>query len=114
MKKQKVILSMHLDYVSPCCVCVYLFYFSLLRLAFHVGHSTVNGSRALCTKPTTSLTSKYSTSMCLSVDPVYCSLNAQISFFSNFFIKNGPYDTIHIFKNYFTTIFSVFSKISGI
>ena len=33
----------------------------------------------------------------------------QISFFNNFFIKNGSHDTIHTFKNYFTTVFSVFS-----
>ena len=33
----------------------------------------------------------------------------QISLFSNFFIKNESYDTIHTFKNYFATIFSVFS-----
>ena len=38
----------------------------------------------------------------------------QISFFSYFFIKNGSHDTIHIFKNYFITIFSVFNKISDI
>ena len=35
--------------------------------------------------------------------------NPQISFFSNFFIKNGSYGTIYIFKNYFATMFSVFS-----
>ena len=29
-------------------------------------------------------------------------------------IKNGSHDTIHIFKNYFAIVFSVFSKISGI
>ena len=33
----------------------------------------------------------------------------QISFFSNFFIKNGSHGTIHIFKNYFITVFLVFS-----
>ena len=38
---------------------------------------------------------------------VYCSWNPQISHFSNFFIKNGSYDTIHTFKNYFATMFSV-------
>ena len=27
---------------------------------------------------------------------------------------HGSYDTIYIFKNYFATVFSVFSKISGI
>ena len=38
----------------------------------------------------------------------------QISLFSNFFIKNEPHDTIHTFKNYFTTVFSVSAKISSI
>ena len=33
----------------------------------------------------------------------------QISLFSNFFIKNRSHGTIHIFKSYFTTVFSVFS-----
>ena len=37
---------------------------------------------------------------------VYGSTN---SIFSNFFIKNGSHDTIHIFKNYFGTMFSVFN-----
>ena len=32
----------------------------------------------------------------------------QISLFSNFFIKNGSYGTIHIFKNYFATVFFSF------
>ena len=40
----------------------------------------------------------------------------QISFFINFFIKNGFQSTIHTFKNYFAAVFSVFSfsKISSI
>ena len=33
----------------------------------------------------------------------------QISFFINFFIKNGSHSIIYIFKNYFATVFSVFS-----
>ena len=42
--------------------------------------------------------------------------NPQTSIFSNFFIKNKSYGTIYTFKNYFTTVFSVFnfSKISSI
>ena len=36
----------------------------------------------------------------------------QISLFNNFFIKNGFHGTIHTFKNYFATIFSVSVKIS--
>ena len=31
----------------------------------------------------------------------------QITFFSNFFIKNGSHSTIYTFKNYFATVFSV-------
>ena len=31
----------------------------------------------------------------------------QITLFSNFFIKNGSYNTIYTFKNYFATVFSV-------
>ena len=40
----------------------------------------------------------------------------QITLFINFFIKNGSHGTIHTFKNYFATVFSVFSfsKISSI
>ena len=40
----------------------------------------------------------------------------QISLFSIFFIKNGFHGTIYTFKNYFTTVFSIFnfSKISSI
>ena len=38
----------------------------------------------------------------------------QIPLFSNFFIKNGSHDTIHIFKNYFATVFSVSVKINFI
>ena len=41
--------------------------------------------------------------------PMHCSQVPQTSLFSNFFIKNGFYSTIHTFKNYFATVFSVFS-----
>ena len=44
-----------------------------------------------------------------SVGPMYCSWDPQTSLFSNFFIKNGSYGTIYTFKNYFTTVFSVFN-----
>ena len=33
----------------------------------------------------------------------------QILLFSNFFIKNGPHDIIHTFKNDFAIVFLVFS-----
>ena len=38
----------------------------------------------------------------------------QIPLFSHFFIKNGSHGTIHTFKNYFATMFSVSAKISSI
>ena len=40
----------------------------------------------------------------------HCALftDPQISLFNNFFIKNGSHNTIHIFKNYFATVFSNF------
>ena len=43
-------------------------------------------------------------------------MDPQISLFSNFFIKSGSHGTIHTFKNYFATVFSVFNfnKISSI
>ena len=113
-----------------------LFFFFFLTCAFHVGVS-FSGSRALCTGLTTSLTiqiftgmvlfsgfsawdpppfwqSKFSLEWLCLVGLVYCSRNSQTSLFSNFFIKNGSHGTIHIFKNYFATMFSIFSKICGI
>ena len=41
-------------------------------------------------------------------------MDSQIPLFSNFFIKNGSQGTIHTFKNYFNTAFSVSAKISSI
>ena len=40
--------------------------------------------------------------------PVHCSWDLQTSFFNKTFIKNGFHGTIHTFKNYFATVFSVF------
>ena len=40
---------------------------------------------------------------------VHCLQNTQTFFFSKTFIKNESHDTIYTFKNYFTTVFSVFS-----
>ena len=51
---------------------------------------------------------------CFPVGLVHYLWDPQTSFFNKIFIKNGSYGTIHIFKNYFVTVFSIFSKISGI
>ena len=40
---------------------------------------------------------------------VHCLRDPQTSFFNNFFIKNKSHGTIHTFKNYFATVFSVFN-----
>ena len=45
---------------------------------------------------------------------VHCLRVPQITFFSNFFIKNEFHNTIYTFKNYFATVFSVSEKISCI
>ena len=64
----------------------FIFYFFLIFQPYYLTKSTMNSIRALFTDP-------------------------QISLFNNFFIKNGSHDTIHTFKNYFVTVFSVsFSK----
>ena len=43
-------------------------------------------------------------------------MDTQTSLFNNFFIKNRSHGTIHTFKNYFATVFSIFnfSKINFI
>ena len=48
--------------------------------------------------------------------PVNNIQDPQTSLFSNIFIKNESYGTIYTFKNYFVTVFLVFSfnKISSI
>ena len=50
------------------------------------------------------------------VDPFFCEqctcalfMDPQTPLFINFFIKNWSYSTIHTFKNYFITVFSVFN-----
>ena len=50
----------------------------------------------------------------VSVGYMYCLQDPQTSLFSNFFIKNGSHYTIHTFKSYFATVFSIFSKINSI
>ena len=45
----------------------------------------------------------------ISVGPMHCSRDLQISLYSNFFIKNESQNTIYTFKNYFTIMFSIFS-----
>ena len=45
---------------------------------------------------------------------MHCLWIPQNPLFNYFFIKNGSYNTIYTFKNYFATVFSVSVKISSI
>ena len=76
------------------CICVFLFFFFFFLFDAHISGDTMHCSvgRALFTGPTSILFIKKKKEN----------------------IKNGSYNIIHIFKNYFATVFSIFSKISGI
>ena len=136
-KKKKFTLidvfSMRLDRESASHVSIFLFLF-LFKTMFSHGFWSVNRPYALCMGSTTSLTSQISGGQCTLMGPVHYlrdsqisffnnffhykwvtyARKSQISFFSNFFITNESHNTIHTFKNYFATVFLVFSKISGI
>ena len=57
------------------------------------------------------ITSKHRTKICHTSGSraLFTARDPQTSFFSNFFIKNRSHSTIHIFKNYFATVFLVFN-----
>ena len=80
------IYKIRLDRVCVQCFCISRFFFFLMRSTFQ----------------------------CFSMGSMHSLWNSQTSFFNKTFIKNGSHDTIHTFKNYFVTVFSVFSKISSI
>ena len=105
----KVELSMHLDCVFYAAIVHLRFPFFFIEKCISRGILFVSRSYALCTGPTTSLTNKIFTKICLLVGFLYCSRDPQTSFFNKIFIKNVSHGTIHIFKNYFATIFSVFN-----
>ena len=75
-----------LDSMFMSCICVFCFFFLLESwlLTF------------LCEQ-------------CTPMGLVHYSRDPQTLLFSNFFIKNGSHGTIHTFKNYFATVFSIFS-----
>ena len=57
---------------------------------------------------------RFSRILVFPVGSVHCLRDPQIYFFNKIFIKNGSHNIIYTFKNYFATLFSVFSKISSI
>ena len=56
----------------------------------------------------------YLTKSTVNIARMHCSWVPQIPLFSHFFLKNESYGTIHTFKKYFATMFSVSVKISSI
>ena len=79
------------------CVCVFLLFFSPLLHAFQRGQN--------------SLFMYYLTLFTHCFGTVH---GTHSHFIQKKNIKNGSYGTIHTFKNYFATVFSIFSKISCI
>ena len=96
--------ALHLRFFS-----LFFFFFSLL-LRTHLGGQTATVHEQY------PYIVDFSASFINLMGPVNSAQDPQTSLFSNFFIKNGSHGTIHIFKNYFATVFSVFSfnKISSI
>ena len=86
----------------------YLFFFLLRSTPSH-GMLSISGFHALYTRPITTLTVKFPLKLHYSVGPMHYSRDPQASFFNKIFIKNGSHGTIHTFKNYFATMFSIFS-----
>ena len=103
-----------MDCVSGHVAFAFSFLFYFIEKCISCGNVSVSGSHALCMRSTTSLTSKIFTEMCLLVGLVHYSRDLQTFFFNKIFIKNRSHGTIHTFKNYFATVFSIFSKISSI
>ena len=93
----KVIFGNHI------CVCVYvfLFFFFFMRLW---------DLRLLFMHCIWTVTTQFDFSYLFQPISAYRALfiDPQISLFSNFFIKNESHDIIHIFKNYFVTVFFSF------
>ena len=65
----------------------FFFLFFLFLKSISCDYALFSRFRALCMRPTTSLTSKIFTGMCLSVGPVHCSWDPQTSFLAKFLLK---------------------------
>ena len=72
------------------------FFFFFSRVLVYCGYCSVNSNRKCWLSAVNSA-------------HMHCLRTHKFHFFINFFIKNGSHITIHIFKNYFATVFSVFS-----
>ena len=90
----------------------WVFHYSVLSFSFFLFSACILGAKDDCFINSNCNIWLFSTLVGL----VHCLRDPQISLFSNFFIKNGFHGTIYTFKNYFTTVFSIFNfnKISSI
>ena len=111
----KQILRCGLDWAYLCLRFIlshFFLFFFLPEVGFTWGTDLPVGPVHSARDPLALWTSTHWFEMTLFVDPMHCSRDPQISFFTQTLIKNGSHSTIHTFKNYFATIFSLFSKIS--
>ena len=74
----------------------FFFFFLFSRVLEYCGYCSMNSNRKCWLSAVNSA-------------HMHCLRTHKFHFFINFFIKNGSHITIHIFKNYFATVFSVFS-----
>ena len=82
----------------------------MLEVGFMWGTDLLVGLVYCAQDPLALWMSTHWSEMALFVGPVHCSRDLQTSFFTQTLIKNGFYSTVHIFKNYFVTVFSVSAK----
>ena len=99
--------------------CIWRFAFSsFCFILFFLAHISALGDKVHCSCTvehySRTIEPWFLTFLCTQVGLVHCSRDPQTSLFSKFFIENESHSTIHTFKNYFATVFSVFSKISCI
>ena len=90
------------------CICVFLFFFYFF---FPCVLGQILLLRLLFMHCAWTVATKFDLSNNFHPISAHCTLftDPQISLFSNFFIKNRSHGTIHIFKNYFATVFFSFN-----
>ena len=95
-KYNKCMFGFHLKLRCVWSCVLFLFFFWCSRVLGYCGYCLMNSSRNFWP---------------VLREQCICALftDPQISFFINFFIKYGSHSTIYTFKNYFATVFSVFS-----
>ena len=108
-QKLKSQLSEHLDTVSSVCSLGPTTIVASIK-CLRLKNASINGSHALFTGPT-NLFDRQNFHQNVFVSGFHILFTRLTSlFFSKIFIKNESHDTIHTFKNYFATVFSIFNN----